>query len=35
MSRLAEHRMDKEKLYLREQKRLKQKYKNYIVKLNH
>ena len=35
MSRLEEYRQDKEKIYLREQKRLKQKYKNVLAQLRH
>ena len=35
MSRLEEYRQDKEKVYVREQKRLKQKYKNVLAQLRH
>lgn len=33
--RLEEYRQDKERVYLREQKRLKQKYKNVVQQLRH
>ena len=33
--RLEEYRQDKEKVYLREQKRLRQKYRNVIQQLEH
>lgn len=35
MRRLEEYRGDKERVYLREQKRLKQKYKNVLQQLRH
>lgn len=33
--RLEENRQDKEKIYLREQRRLRQKYKNVLGQLRH
>ena len=35
MSRLEEYRKDKERVYLREQKRLRQKYRNVAHQLEH
>lgn len=35
MRRLEEYRGDKERVYLREQKRLRQKYKNVLQQLRH
>ena len=35
IGRLEEYRQDKERVYLREQKRLKQKYRNVMQQLKH
>lgn len=35
VTRLEEYRKNKEKVYMREQKRLKQKYKNVLLQLEH
>ena len=35
VERLEEYRRDKERVYLREQKRLRQKYRNVLQKLEH
>jgi len=35
VSRLEEYRRDKERVYLREQRRLRQKYKNVMQQLRH
>jgi hypothetical protein len=35
VERLEEYRRDKERIYLREQKRLRQKYKNVLQRLEH
>jgi hypothetical protein len=35
ISRLSEYRQNKERVYMREQKRLKKKYKNVLAQLHH